>query len=157
MNRKVEQQGTQLLQARKEALEQMKFGSMRAHGKLWGMDVFSWPNPELDQLAHTVHSFPFQVIWIGSGELILDSLKQHPEIVGNLKSVIAHNAPAMALRNEELIVIPEVVGTLSVEDALEMLRGVQATRTILLFTADGAEWEPTQEVFNRFLELHQVQ
>lgn len=157
MNRKVEQQGSQLLQARKEALEQLKFGSMRAHGKLWGMDVFSWPNPELDQLAHTVHSFPFQVIWIGSGELILDSLKQHPEIVGNLKTVMAHNTPGMAVRDQELIAIPEVVGMQSVEDALEMLRGVQATRTILLLTADGAEWERTQGVFNRFLELHQVQ
>jgi hypothetical protein len=38
-----------LLDFRKESLKKLNTTTMRSHGKLWGMDVFSWflPDPEL--------------------------------------------------------------------------------------------------------------
>ncbi len=150
MSQKVDQQrDSQLLQARRDALEQLKFGSMRSHGKLWGMDVFSWPNPEMDLLATTIHSFPFPVIWIGAAKGMLECLDRHPEIGVNLKSAVAYDEPGWPLKTDKVVAIPEAAGTESAEDAL-------ALGTILLFTADGSEWERNLMAFNQFLELHQI-
>ena len=57
-------QRTQLLQAREEGLKSLQNGVLKPHGKLLGMDVFSWLNPDVHMLMNTLHSFPFPVIWI---------------------------------------------------------------------------------------------
>lgn len=40
--------------------------SLKSHGKLFGMDAFSWHNPNISVLAKTIESFPFKTIWLGN-------------------------------------------------------------------------------------------
>ena len=55
----------QLLLARQEALRAEKENSLRALGKMWGMDVFTWIDPYPGSISSTIHAFPFPVIWLG--------------------------------------------------------------------------------------------
>ena len=57
----------QLLQAREQGLKQaQQVDTMQAHGKILGMDTFSWMNPHVDMLATLLASFPFSILWIGT-------------------------------------------------------------------------------------------
>jgi len=53
-----------LLKARVEGMHQLEKGSLRPHGKLWGMDVFSWYNPMRFELENVLSSFPSPVLWL---------------------------------------------------------------------------------------------
>ena len=61
-------------EGRKEALA---INAMRAHGKIVGMDTFSWINPNIDQLTSVLSSFPFRIIWIANSKTI-ETLLKHP-------------------------------------------------------------------------------
>ena len=52
-----------ILQARKEGLLKASDTTMNSHGKLWGMDVFSWINPNPVVLSATMESFPFPILF----------------------------------------------------------------------------------------------
>ena len=40
--------------------------TLKSHGKLFGMDAFSWLNPNISVLEKTIESFPFHTVWIGN-------------------------------------------------------------------------------------------
>ena len=52
----------QLLQSRGAGLKDaIQINTMNAHGKVMGMDTFSWVNPQIDALASALESFPFTI------------------------------------------------------------------------------------------------
>ncbi len=74
----------QLLSARQETLQKLQTTAMRPHGKLWGLDVFSWLEPDMELLANTIHSFPFQVVWISNKEILEGVVAADPQILSNV-------------------------------------------------------------------------
>ena len=64
----------QLLEARQEGLRNAENSSIRPHGKLWEMDVFSWYKPNIHVLANTIHAFPFPVIWVANSSDIIEAI-----------------------------------------------------------------------------------
>ena len=40
--------------------------TLQSHGKIQGMDAFSWHNPNIFVLDKTIESFPFRTIWLGN-------------------------------------------------------------------------------------------
>ena len=54
----------QLKQARKAGLDQVNHNAaLCPHGKVAGMDVFSWVNPDAEALNAMIASMPYKVIW----------------------------------------------------------------------------------------------
>ncbi|NVK66094.1 MAG: hypothetical protein HWE22_16000 [Flavobacteriales bacterium] len=54
----------QLKQARRAGLEEVKINAaLCPHGKVAGMDVFSWVNPDIEALNAMIASMPYKVIW----------------------------------------------------------------------------------------------
>lgn len=54
----------QLKQARKAGLEEVNHNAaLCPHGKVAGMDVFSWVNPDVEVLNAMIASMPYKVIW----------------------------------------------------------------------------------------------
>lgn len=146
----------QLLAARQESLEQLKFGAIRAHGKLWGMDVFSWPNPSIELVATTIESFPFPVVWIGN-KAVFDWCIEHQDSVWtNVRTVIATDEPRMVLTHENFVHVENVYGSETLEDSLLMMKGMQLKGGVLLFTATDSEWERNHQAFVDFIALHQI-
>lgn len=144
-----------LLEARQEALSQFKEGTIRPHGKLWGMDVFSWANPNPELVASTIDSFPFPVTWIGEKELFDWVAVNHPEIWDTIESVVAYNSPGLYLTEEHYKKIQTVVGAQNVQDALTLFNGIHGKSGVLLFTSSGLEWERINNEFTAFVKMHQ--
>lgn len=149
-------QANQLLEARKQALEESRFGKLQAHGKLWGMDVFSWPNPNLELLATTLDSFPFQVVWFGSS-LLFQSCNEIDERVWiNIDSIIAYDDSRLIFRNKNFVPVSSVLGFQSIELALNSIKGLRKLNCILLLTPSGTEWEMEHKSMLEYITLHQT-
>lgn len=144
-----------LLEARQEALSQFKEGTIRPHGKLWGMDVFSWANPNPELVASTIDSFPFPVTWIGEKELFDWVAENHAEIWASIETVVSYNSPGLYLTAEHFKIIRTVVGAQNVKDALTLFNGIHGKSGVLLFTSSGPEWERINNEFTAFVKMHQ--
>jgi hypothetical protein len=145
-----------LLEARRESLHQLNESSIRSHGKLWGMDVFSWFNPSPSLIANTLHSFPFPAIWIGNGTVISKVLAEDELLLNNLSAIISYDSNIFKLENNWLDQLNNCVGTQSVNEAFQFLKMIKAPQTILMFTATGENWEENKKEFEDFLKLVQV-
>lgn len=157
MDQKLERKlGETLLDARKEALKHINHGTIRAHGKLWGMDVFSWGNPEFELVKSMIESFPFPVIWVGNKDIFDWCGEHHPSIWSNIKTVIAVDFSRLIFTQKEFISVENVIGISSVDEAFEFVKGAKYKGAVLLFTASGDEWERNYKSFNDFMSLHQI-
>ena len=144
-----------LLGARKESLSRINQSSLRSHGKLWGMDVFSWINPNMSTIGTTINSFPFSVRWVGNAHDLISVLESQPELIHKLSAALMFDNSVFTLKNEHLLGIENCVGTTSVEEALRMTKIAAKPQSILLFTASGDNAEDAKNEFERTLNLLQ--
>jgi hypothetical protein len=145
-----------LLEARRDSLHQLNESSIRSHGKLWGMDAFSWFNPSPSLIVNTLHSFPFPAIWIGNGAVISKVLAEDELLLNNLSAIISYDSTIFKLDNNWLDQVKNCVGVQSVNEAFHFLRMIKTPQTILLFTATGENWEEDKKEFEDFLKMVQV-
>ena len=145
-----------LLAARNEGLQNMKEATLRPHGKLWGMDVFSWYQPNVHILANTLHAFPFPVVWIGNVLDIFSTIKEDPKVCVQLNTIISFDEPRFILPSTELTKIKNVAGVNSIEDAFRLLKSFKKKNAVLLFSASGEDWKESKSTFEEFLSIHQT-
>jgi hypothetical protein len=157
MEHKLKQKlGNSLVESRKESLEKMHKTSIRPHGKLWGMDVFSWYLPTADLLVNTLHTFPFPVVWLGGNEEINETLKLDDTITSHLNTLLFHDSSKMKLSAENWLNSKSVASVSNLKDALRLLSSFKQKNTVLLFTDSSENWESKKETFENFLSLHQT-
>lgn len=145
-----------LLEARNEGLQNMKEATLRPHGKLWGMDTFSWFQPNVHILANTLHAFPFPVIWIGNILDVFTTIKEDPTVCVQLNSIITFDEPRFSLPSENISAIKNCAGVNTLQDAFLLLKAFKQKNAIFLFTASGEEWKENKIEFEEFLEIHQA-
>lgn len=139
-----------LLDARKIALQNAGQTSMRPHGKLWGMDVFTWKFPDPELLMNTISAFPFQVIWAAEGELLNDWMTQFPALKLHLKGVVAYDGVA----GPKLDSYGFSAVRVNVEQTFSYLKTVAEQKTVLLFTCVQQEENETE--IEKYLNLLRV-
>ncbi len=144
-----------LLGARKESLSRINQSNLRSHGKLWGMDVFSWIHPNMSTIGTTIHSFPFSVRWVGNAHDLTKALEDQPELMDKLSAALVFDNSVFALKNEHLHGIKNCVGTRSVEEAMRMVKIAAKPQSILLFTASGENADDAKNEFERILNVLQ--
>lgn len=145
----------QLLDARNKHLAQADKSSLRPHGKLWGMDVFSWYNPLIYEIENVLHSFPAPVIWIANSEDIQKLMTENPSCFSNVKMVCCHDHAQFALVFEKIDLIESYFATSELNDVLKMLRTFKKENGIILLTSRGANWENDKIIFETFLDIQQ--
>lgn len=150
------QTGEQLLQARIKNLEQVEKSSLRPHGKLWGMDVFTWYNPSSYELENTLTSFPFPVIWFGNHATISELLHASQDVWSNLQTICVYDSGKVDLPSEALHTIKNVMGTTEFKDVVEFMRAFKQKNAVFLFTASGDTIATDKKQFEDFLKLHQL-
>jgi len=145
----------QLLQARERGLrEASQVHAMKAHGKVLGMDAFSWINPDADTLVTVIESFPFAVHWIGAHDQIKMCLDSHPRLSESLQSVIVYDRARIDVGREALLNIPTLVCLEGTEEALDLLKAMQREKSVFLFTTTTAN-EERKTIFEAFMEANQ--
>ena len=139
-----------ILQARKEGLLKAGDTTMQSHGKLWGMDVFSWINPKPAVLAATMDSFPFPIFWVSSSSERTEILEVNVDL--NVKIQFS-----VVLDSENLPVVSNTVVSVSnLNEAFDQINKLKTKPSILLFTYSKSDWEYQKNRFNDYLSMAQV-
>lgn len=153
-DQKVVQGQQRLLDARQEALKVAEMQSLRPLGKLWGMDVFTWYNPSVDELSATIRTFPFPVFWLGNATLVKELAQVDPAVMRSLTWCGQYDHAQMDLPVDVIAPMPLVTATECMEDALEFVRHLKQNKHILLFTVSGNEWKTKLTNFEAFVRLN---
>jgi hypothetical protein len=142
-----------ILQARKEGLLKAGDSSMQSHGKLWGMDVFSWVNPKPAVLSATMDSFPFPIFWISSSLERNEVLKVNIELNAKIHfSVLLDSENS----TNDLLVLNNGVVVSTLNEAFDQINTLKIKPSILLFTYSKSDWEYQKNRFNDYLSMAQV-
>ena len=144
----------QLAEARAENLKNVEAATLRPHGKMWGMDVFSWYNPSNDDLLTLFQSFPAPITWIGNKSMIESVFAEASDSIVNLKVVCAYNQVDLKLENANYL--DAVHGTEDVKSAFDIVKVRKQGNGIILFTASGNEWATQRNDFEYYLKIEQA-
>lgn len=150
-NTKQLSEAEQILKNREQQLADFPVGTLRSHGKLMGMDVFSWNKPEAYELENTLSSFPAPIAWFANEHDVLKLLKEDTSWVANVKFVCTYDKAGFKLPNKVLDSIDTVLGSASLDDALELLAPLSKKQGILLFTTSGENWKNAIQIFENYL------
>ena len=142
----------QLLQARKEALDRMNRTSMRPHGKVFGMDVFTWFDYQLDDLVNTILSFPYPVHWIAKKNEVFVATNQSNDIIEKIDTVALYDSPCFELPNETADKIKNCISVDSMESAMIMMKAVEHFPSVLLITGSSEDWEQNKEYIEGYID-----
>lgn len=148
------QAAQQLAEARAENLKQVESATLRPHGKMWGMDVFSWYNPLTDDLLTLFQSFPAPITWIGDHSIIKNVFSTSSESLDNLSIVCAHNHGSLELENASYL--DETHGAESIKQAFEFVKAKKQKNGIIFFTASGSDWANQRDTFEYHLKIEQA-
>jgi hypothetical protein len=141
----------ELIAKRHEDRRHMVYGAMRSHGKLWGMDCFSWFNPEVDALNAAIQHFHSPVICLINTSLLNELLSVHTSWMKNIDVICTIDDHLDQLNLEKL----ENGATIFVNSTLlEALRTVQQinqhNRIVLITTSHPQSLDDQLEV-DRFI------
>ena len=142
-----------LLRARKEGLDQWREKtSMKAHGKVFGMDTFSWLNPSTEHLVNVINSFPFSVLWLSGYSQAKEGLELNLGLHKKLNTMIIYDRTQLSIAPEILSEVETIMNVNTVEDALAFVKGVNQNKMVFLFTSQGAKAEVEMEQFENWLK-----
>lgn len=154
INNKLQSQ-EQLVRAREYGLSNPETGSLRSHGKLWGMDVFSWYKPTSFELENTLSSFPSPIFWLANQQDVLNLLTEGSTWKPNVELLCIYDKAGFNLPDELLSDIETILGSATVEDALSIFKSIHHNKGILLFTSSGETWKESKSSFESFLKINQ--
>lgn len=144
----------QLLQLRKDGLQTAtQINAMNAHGKILGMDTFSWINPQIDALASALKSFPFKVIWVGNSQEIENCLHLFPDSTNSIDTVIIQDKAELNLGKESFWNISSIFCLEHSQESLNLLKNVKKEKSIFLYTTSGKKTSENKSIFNEFISL----
>ena len=139
----------QLLQARKENLEHVQeLNSIQAHGKVLGMDAFSWTNPDMHMLVNWIASVPFEVIWLGPHTHVQEVVSMNHTVLEKIESLILHDGFRLHLSSEELERIKNITCVGDITGSLELIKAFRQDKRMLLFTAES---EAETKLYKKFI------
>jgi hypothetical protein len=129
---------SQLIAARKRGLLRGNETALQSHGKLFGMDVFSWIYPNIEVLNSTLNSFPFEVLWVGNKTEINLVLSENNVLDSRIRTKLEYSD------SNELTAVLKSISALSFKPG------------ILLFTSTDNDSEYNYNHFKEYLSLVQL-
>lgn len=141
-------------ETRKNTLKKVaKAKAMCAHGKLLGMDTFSWIDPQVDKLATVIQSFPFKVLWVGSQEQISLCMEHYPELADSIEAIIVYDQPAEESNNEIHKGLIKSVGSDGIMEALKLATSLKIKKRVFLITLNKAVAREQKLKLEQFISL----
>lgn len=131
-----------------DALRKSQGGVLRAHGKLKGLDVFSWMQPDQEALIQFLESVPSTFFWVGNPTEIAAVLLGNPSLEKKFKSILSYgmNHTGFMLENE----FEDIQGLLN-----ELMLEIKPPGT-LLFTCTDSDSEYVAMKIVAYLNLVQL-
>jgi hypothetical protein len=125
-----------------------KESGLRARGKLKGLDVFTWMQPEQNALINFIESIPSGIMWVGNPTEIEAVLSVNPELMNKFQSILSfgENRTGFILENEFL----------DIQDVLNGLMTELTSTGTLLFTCTESDSEYVSLKIAAYLNLVQL-
>jgi hypothetical protein len=143
----------QLLQARKEGLQEVRETfTMKAHGKISGMDVFSWVNPDAERLHAVLNSMPFKVIWMGTVVQLNELLRFDGKGLENVESLVIYDTSELTTDFNWLKTKLNVACVDGVAEAMTLLAAMKKEERVFLWTLPQDNWQRTNDTINARLK-----
>lgn len=141
----------ELVDKRHEDRRQLLNGNMRSHGKLWGMDCFSWFNPDLDALKSAIQHFHLPVIWVSTTSLINELLIHDNAWMKNLEVICTIDDNLDQLNMDKLQNGTTIMVNSMLVEALKIIQQINHSNRILLISSDRNECFKDQLVVDQFI------
>ncbi len=131
-----------------DSLSRSQGVGLRAHGKLKGLDVFTWMQPEQNALINFMESIPSGIIWVGNPTEIEAVLSVHPQLMNKFQSILSfgENRTGFMLENEFV----------DIQDVLNGLMTELTSTGTLLFTCTESDSEYVALKIAAYLNLVQL-
>ncbi len=131
----------------RDSLRKAQGSGIRAHGKLKGLDVFTWMQPEQNALVNFIQGIPTKIFWVGNPSEIEAVLSSNPELIGKFQSIFSfgENRTGFMLENEFV----------DIQDVLNGLMSELKTTGTLLFTCTENDSEYVSLKIAAYLNLLQ--
>ena len=143
----------QILHLREQGLnDAQELHSMQAYGKIAGMDVFSWVNPDSNSLTAVLYSVPFKVTWLATKEQVEKLLNEFPEGFAKLDSVVVYDAGHLAPEFDWLKTGTNVACIDGVDDAMALLSAMKKRDRVFLYSMPRDNWSPIKNSIERHLK-----
>ncbi|MCH2223951.1 MAG: hypothetical protein MK066_04210 [Crocinitomicaceae bacterium] len=140
-----------LLGARQEGLREIQNnGSVKAHGKVLGMDTFSWVNPDMDGLSRMIGSMPNASVWVTEFKQVEWLVRNYPELVKGIHAVVIFDSIEDGAA-DWLDDLRSVAFTQGVSDSLMFLNALESEGMSFFFTISGEKWRGRKEEFESYL------
>ncbi len=153
MERKIIQKNKEnLLELRREGKKDaLAINAMQAHGKIMGMDTFSWINPNMDQLSSALASFPFRIIWISTQQQLKKCLAIETTLSKNIETIILHDKTTSELNEIDFFSIKNIIAVENTKEALQLLSAVRKEKCAFLFSTEGHTAQNDKQEFEKFI------
>jgi len=117
--------------------------TLQSHGKLLGMDAFSWHNPNIAVLDKTIESFPFRTVWLGNASEVNEYIDKYDEGGSKVEQYLIYGALKDMVKKQEHITYFE-----SVSKVIQNLDDFTLQPGILLFTASDSDSPYSMKYFS---------
>ncbi len=122
----------QLVQLRKESLRNAtEVNSIRAHGKVMGKELFTWKQPNVDQIASMLKNFPFDVTWITTPKEVTRFYKFYSKDNFPIREIIVFGINDNMLNRKQVPNDILLMSTNTINDALNLFQSTYG-KTVLI-------------------------
>lgn len=141
----------ELIAKRHDDRRQLVAGNMRSHGKLWGMDCFSWFNPDIKSLASAIQHFHFPVICLLNTDLLNQLLFEDSGWMKNTEVICTIDDDLNQLQLEKLENGTTIVVDSSLTEALKTVQRIHQQNRIVLIASNRQQAMDDQLEVDRFI------
>lgn len=142
----------QLKQAREAGLnEAHESTAVCPHGKVAGMDVFSWVNPDVDALNAMFAAMPYKVIWAGTMEQAVAFWKLNGKGIQSIQTLVIYDAGHVDTP-EWFAAFENVVCVDGAEHALELIDKLRRQKRVFVWTLPRDNWKAKKGMLENHLQ-----
>ncbi len=148
INDKKEQLLSLRAKGKKEALA---INAMQAYGKIMGMDTFLWVNPNIDQLATVLASFPFQIIWVATQRQFNNCLNIDSNLSKKIETIVIHDKKQSGVNEASFFDIKNILVVPNSKEALLLMNTLKKEKCAFLFSTEGENAREDKIEFEQFI------
>ena len=124
--------------------------ALQSHGKLFGMDAFSWLNPNISVLEKTIESFPFRTVWLGNAAEISAYRKSYDLNGERIERYMVFGESDDIVKDQK-----NIEHYPNLKSSFEALESYSFSPGVLLFTASDSDSQYAMNYFSSlFSKLH---
>lgn len=143
---------TQLKQARNAGLEELNTNfALCPHGKVAGMDVFSWVNPDIDALNATIASMPYKVIWAATTDQATALWKLNGDALKSIETLVIYNS-GQVYTEKWFAAFKNVLCVQGADHALFLLDKIRKPERTFIWSLPQNNWSEVKTLLENHLQ-----